>query len=424
MSTGLQPPDIGQMRLYDAVHPALEDGDYHLTVRTDISRDDLPLDPNEPQPFRFTVSGPRFTLPATEVAAVHPPRNAQSTAFGDLLPHVALSRRTLPWERAVDTDDPIPEPTPDLDDPAPPISYPAPWLALLLFIDDPTQSEVQVLSQVPLSTVVDAATLGRLAGATGTEVVDAIEADGALLREIMPSKDEVRLLCHARQVNTLDRELSAGSSDGWFAVVMGNRLPTAGFRHRACLVSIEQRSDLILPDPPSAVSPPPALPARVRLVLLYSWTFTVPSLAVPGLGSFKELMENVDGGVFGADADADPTHSGHVNLDLRDRTGAEQTVWYRGPLAPVAVARDTLGPYHSADQAWRCLATLAPTTSPTRRRSRPGACSPLPTPAWPRSSCAGAARTTTPQPARAWPTPCTRSSPRSKAGPPRASPAA
>jgi hypothetical protein len=57
--------------------------------------------------------------------------------------------------------------------------------------------------------------------------------------------DELRLLTHVRQVNVDDRELSAGDSDGYFAVVMGNRIPRAGGSYVACLVSVEERTDLL-----------------------------------------------------------------------------------------------------------------------------------------------------------------------------------
>jgi hypothetical protein len=45
--------------------------------------------------------------------------------------------------------------------------------------------------------------------------------------------------------------------------------------------------------------------------------------------------------------------TGHVQLQLQDRSGTQETVWYRGPLSPHQLTRDPLGPYHSADQALR-----------------------------------------------------------------------
>ncbi len=45
--------------------------------------------------------------------------------------------------------------------------------------------------------------------------------------------------------------------------------------------------------------------------------------------------------------------SGHVPLRHLSRAGEELTAFYRGPLVPAGVRRDTTGPYHSADQARR-----------------------------------------------------------------------
>jgi hypothetical protein len=45
--------------------------------------------------------------------------------------------------------------------------------------------------------------------------------------------------------------------------------------------------------------------------------------------------------------------SGHVPLEHETREGEHVTAWYRGPLVPAGVARETAGPYHTADQARR-----------------------------------------------------------------------
>ena len=46
----------------------------------------------------FNIEGPRFTLPATDVAGVFPPRNGHG-GFDEAIPQIVISRRTLPWER-------------------------------------------------------------------------------------------------------------------------------------------------------------------------------------------------------------------------------------------------------------------------------------------------------------------------------------
>jgi hypothetical protein len=339
----------GEMRLYDDVRPALPDDLYSLTASTTLSRSDFGVGTVD---AFFSFDGPRFALPATEVVAVHPPRNAQGP-FHEVFPHVVLGRRTLPWERALDSDGVIPAPVRDAPDPEPrPLTGDTPWLALLLFVDDPTRREVTVLPRpVALSSVVtDPAIRARLRLGGADPGVEAIEVDARLLRQLMPSKEEVQLLCHARQVNVDDRELAAGDSDGWFAIVTANRLPTPGLRHRACLVSLEQRSDVVFPAAPQPGEALPA-PGPKRLVLLHTWSFTAAP-ARPGGGSFRELAEALDHGLFGVGT-AGVTDTGHRALTLDDRTGNEQTVWYRGPLVARPVERDPLGPYHSADQARR-----------------------------------------------------------------------
>jgi hypothetical protein len=327
----------GEMRLYDEARPALPDGLYRLTASTTLSRPDFAVGSVDGY---FVLDGPRFALPATEIAAVHPPANAQG-AFDEELPHVVLGRRTLPWERDLDPGHVIP-PAPDPNS-LPPAGVP--WLGLLLFADDPAGSEVTVLPDpVPLSSVItDPQIRGRMGLSGADPAVRAIEADAQLLRKIVPSKDEVRLLSHVRQVNVEDRELAAGDSDGWFAVVAANRLPARGLRHRACLVSLEQRSDVVFPAAlPPGGQPPPSRP--VRLVLLYTWTFTAAP-AQPGSGTFRELAQALTSGLLGPGTPGVPG-SGHRTLALHDRTGADVQ-------AASPTARDPAGPYHGADQALR-----------------------------------------------------------------------
>jgi hypothetical protein len=207
----------------------------------------------------------------------------------------------------------------------------------------------------------------------------------------MPSVDELTVLTHVRQVTVDDRELSAGDSDGWFSIVMSNRIPGEGAKCRACLVSVECRTDLVPTDPPpvftlgnvavevlppvAAVEAQPAaerliaggLPQRApvsrfpvggilirpsaQLVLLHSWLFETTFT-----GTFRELMQGLNVGMFGnVENPGHPaiTDSGHLQLEVDDRAGVEESVWYRGPLVQYQLTRDPLGPYHSADQCRR-----------------------------------------------------------------------
>jgi hypothetical protein len=407
-----QPPAQGHMYLFDSVTPPLEDGSYRLTAGTRVSY------PAGGQDFSqqryFDVVGPRFAVPQAMVAATFPPANAHGSFSGGL-PHIVLSRRTLPWERELDPGHLIPAPAPAVAaaEPEVAVGVPArlPWVALLVF----EEGEYTLLRGIPLAQAVPAGVLARL-GAPAGVTCDAVQASRGLIESILPSAEELELLCHVRWVNVDDRELNAAGGDGYYAVVVASRLPSPGAQCRAILVSLEERSDLVQASPPAvagAEQPPvrrdgqpparhdgdtsrpgapeagaaaardirpspiygltqapvhtfsPIVPLpvqvvaseQVRLVALTSWQFTCE-----GPGTFRELMQNLDVAMLGtiADPGAGPgagspslADTGHLQLQLQDRLGATEPVWYRGPLVPYNLTRDPLGPYHSADQARR-----------------------------------------------------------------------
>lgn len=392
MSQALTPPPAGAMYLFDYVTPPLMPGSYRVEASTRVHASGI----NETlsQTRHFDVVGPRFALSPADVGGVFPPRNARGS-FEGTLPHIAIKRRTFPWERRIAAALPRPAAS------AQPPEYPVPWVALLLFDD----GEYTLLEDLPLENVVPPSVFDALGRPEGIRVT-AVEADTELVRSLMPSIEELQLLTHVRWVNKDDRELSVEGSDGWFSVVMGNRLPVRGAKCRACLVSLEQRPELIPVDAPGSISPPrdgrfPRPPSgvldaemlpddtrrrragdprnvraqivggvidpsnyvvdgeagqlvigpRVRLVVLDSWQFTCE-----GAGTFRHLMENLDVGMIGKpDKTSQPqlTDTGHLRLRLVDRAGVEESVWYRGPLVQYELTRDTQGPYHSADQARR-----------------------------------------------------------------------
>jgi hypothetical protein len=380
MSEPFPPPPKGAMYLFDYARPPLTPDLYRMEVKTDVSFD------GESHPLQddryFEVVGPRFALDPTDVAGVFPPRNGHGP-FMNSLAHIAIKRRTLPWERSLDKGDPIDDPSdgevlPGIDSKP----YPTPWLALLIFEED----EYDLLQNVPLEQVVPASVYARL-GRPANVLCEAVEAEKSLVQAIMPSKQELQLLTHVRWVNVEDRELSVEGSNGWFAVVMTNRIPSPGKKCRACLVSLEERSDLVRRD-----APPSELPdlsglhfdmvqldvggsfrkrsshierldrdnlgrklvigkVMTRLVVLHSWPFTCE-----GDGTFFNLMQGLDVGMLGkVQREGEPavTDTGHLQLALHDRGGTTEPALYRGPLVPFELTRDPLGPYHSADQCRR-----------------------------------------------------------------------
>ena len=378
-------PQPGQMYLFNYMTVPLPPDSYRMHVSTDISFTDL-SHKNESHQLGddkfFDVVGPRFNLAPTEIAGVFPPRNGHGP-FAEVLAQVAIKRRTLPWERSIDKGNPIPDPKDGKGlPPDGPTPYPTPWVALRLF----EEGEYTLLQGQPLESVVGSPAFARL-GSPQNILCDAVETDSDLLQSILPSKEELQLLTHVRWVNIDDRELSVEGSNGYFAIVMSSRLPTPSAKCRVCLVSLEQRTDLVKPDPPAETVPVVQLPidfggniqdiglqfekqttvkeynvpgqgiiyqlapTKVRLVLLHSWQFTCD-----GDGTFFNLMQNLDVGMIGKVAVPNQpalTDTGHIGIELDDRAGTKELALYRGPLVPMQLTRDPLGPYHSADQARR-----------------------------------------------------------------------
>ena len=164
-------------------------------------------------------------------------------------------------------------------------------------------------------------------------------------------------------------------------MLTSNRLPSPNAKCRACVVSLELWPELVAKEPPAitmgsailgVLGHPIIAPAggirdaavqnssviasavrflSTRLVLLYSWQFTVV-----GDNNFRGLMQTIDVGLMGKVATRPPRidrYGPYQGLDLQDRAGAPEQVLYRGPLVPFQLTRDTLGPYHSADQCRR-----------------------------------------------------------------------
>lgn len=224
-------PKVGEMLLHDYILPPLLAGRYRLDVNTEVKIDGA-AQPLENKLAHFDIDAPRFTLAANEVAGVFPPRNGHGP-FDEAIPHLALGRRTLPWERVFAKGKETFE------------SMPTPWMALLMFEEGECAIEVKqkIGDKLPADVV------ARL-GVPNDLLVDTVTASRSLVVDMMPSYAELALLTHVREVNVDDRELSAGDSDGFFAVVMGNRVPQRGRKYRCCLVSIEERTDLVPERPP------------------------------------------------------------------------------------------------------------------------------------------------------------------------------
>jgi hypothetical protein len=232
--------DPGTFVLYDAVRPALDDGDYTLAIQQSITDTSgaTTIPAVTPGSFSFRVTGPRFALPPDQLLSRFPPPDGQGD-YSDRLPQVVLQRRTLPYERQITG-------TPDDQATTPP------WLALIVL----AEGEGQLVTNQPVNT----------SGLPDPEdqdasVCDILRVSRTVVQAVFPTLNDLPWLTHVRQVDVSDTEL-AMDADGWTSVVIANRLPIQGppaapggqpapRNYGAFLVSLEgHANDLPTPPPP------------------------------------------------------------------------------------------------------------------------------------------------------------------------------
>ena len=343
---------IGDIQFYEAIIPPLDDGVY--TVHATQTLTNLPgKDPTiNPVTFEFSVRGPRFKLNPSDTFSVFPP-SSPPTPYEGQIPHVVVSRRTLPWERLL----------------APGQPRSTPWLALLTVSEEDTGGIPKVASGTVRDLIAVAgggkrpATIGGSAlkasdldaGESLDDPCNYVDLPAALFATLAPRLDDVPLLVHARGVNTGNKPIEGIVANGVYSVIVGNRVSHASALNGAFLVSLERFQDLLTGQVPAGI-------LSVRLVVLYSWLFRMG-----GEDPFDTLMSAAHSGLLAVDSPAtteerigaqcirkpmtisppvpgSPTfpddtvsyalQSGYAALshDLRD--GSRAFSWYRGPLIP------------------------------------------------------------------------------------------
>jgi len=388
----------GDMLFFDNYIPRLEDGDYTITVTQKLVGTGDPgfggekhdADRTFTKIQKFTVTGPRFQLDPTDIHREFPPPGSQGV-YDQFMPHVALRKRALPWERDVFQDKGV-----------------TPWVALLVFdtseILDPAVGPAAATGPVkPNPTKATSVTLQSLKTPdpgvvapdvdfdpyekAATTLCRVIDVAPETFRSIVPAQEDLRYLAHGRKVSihhksttvTVEAAGSQTEDDGtqWFSVVIAGRLPKAPAAGEKPAVSIAHLVSLEGLDKyvrKVATDERPVFPdgtSRVRLVSLASWTFT----CLPEAGeSFALLMQGL---VPKKESDRDelllrfpvpklgPSPSeneqfahaaleaGYVAREYATRQGENTFAWYRGPFGPALPARFPAGraPFAVAGQA-------------------------------------------------------------------------
>lgn len=398
-------PVNGTVEFVQHVLPGLDAGAYLLRVTETLSTQATAPSNS----YYFSVRGARFALNPADVFATYPPDQAQGE-FNGTLPHVVLVNRTLPWQRFPTLVQPprfFPDSTHDRDVPS--------WLAVLLFDADDEAAHAGFNAQgrtgkvrelfipqgagsgVGHSGFWEAGSAGPTSpnlqgflddGETPDDPCQLIDVPMSLFWQVAPSVDDLTMMAHVRKVKLISKATQNGVAPGRndlsgvpgtsdFALVLGNRVPKAGVRSFAHLVSLEGLAPFLPVDPASGddgaeitfpmqatgTGGSPVVPIGadgfMRLVSLARWSFT----STGDSSHFEQLVSALapktaatppDYAIgmplpAASGAEAPPAQAarkalamGFTALRHRTRAGGATVSWYRGPLLPAPLTSQLL----------------------------------------------------------------------------------
>jgi hypothetical protein len=201
-----------QITFYDSHKPALQDGDYEVTVKQNLLLKNAKIHEGlKKQTLNFTVTGPKFDLDPSLIDSVYPPVGGKGDYMA-ALPSLVLNRSTLPWERK-------PKKSMTKDESAS-------WLFLLL-VDETEmhmgieKNSIDIHDQFPIS--IEKKERERL-----PSKANYLELDESLLH-LFPLLEELNYLSYVR--------IKKGGEEK--AVLLCNRLPQKGKNSTVYLVSLE-----------------------------------------------------------------------------------------------------------------------------------------------------------------------------------------
>ncbi|MGB8193416.1 MAG: hypothetical protein WCF67_15905 [Chitinophagaceae bacterium] len=351
----------GQIKFLSACPPPLTAGEYAIRAKQTVKIPDEKNKDGKPTEFNknttaFWIGAPRFALNPDDVYSVYPPASGTGSYFYSL-PHIVLNRKTLPWERTID------------GSVAGDGEIKPPWIALLLLDEDEIKEHDITLQNVLLKEIfappqdakkIAAPAIAKepwdndeinksVADEKGAPRYNVIDLPKDLFKDIVPYKEELPYLAHARQVDTGNKEMDINAK-GWFSVIICNRVPEKDKANSAFLVSLEgydrylSKNSVVTED-------------SIRLVVLSHWSFEAKGLdyesLVRKLNDEAGLYRINTGAPVNNAAVQQALHYGYTALNHDFRHGAKSISWYRGPLAPANIAKPPHYTFNSGDGALR-----------------------------------------------------------------------
>ncbi|TGK02624.1 hypothetical protein EHQ53_13465 [Leptospira langatensis] len=318
-------PDDRTVEFIQYHRPDLKSGDYTLEFQHQI---DLGFGDKESfsETKTFSVRGERFKISDEEIVACFPPDGSFGD-FSNCLPHIVISKATLPWERSAGTE-----------------TSGTPWLGLILL--DSSEFGQIVAETTPIGNL----SIPLESGDSSSDTCRTLSLNKTFLDSMLPTESEINRLTHIRLVETTDKVNTTQDGKGEFAVVVGNRLGKAGSASAVHLISLEGYYDPSMKDRYT-----PDSNGNIKIVVLKSWSFFAESEQF----TFKHLITNLDRNpstvrlpdLLGSSSVAqNKINAGYVPFPHHLRQGDKTVSWYRSPLVPYSTPSTTSFPVSTSDE--------------------------------------------------------------------------
>lgn len=304
------------MKLANQYLPPLADGEYEMKIAQSVEVE-YP-DPEQPQKtlikqdqFQekrpFLVLSRAFTVSQSDVFSVYPQENGAGD-FSNELPFLVSSVKTLPWIYENEG---------------------APWLALIVLQEGEATGEQdmtigQLLQREDTSAFFPDTAILDACMEADTDPCHVLDLERSLFRSIIPTKAEMKLLCHAKYTDLSDTEEEVSRLDGYFSVILGNRFLPEG-KVTMHLISLRGYPDRDSPVYDSC--------ARVRLVSLYRWTVFCQS---EERSAFQDVIRQTSCSAVRGGRNHVLSRRGVCALKHYTRAGDEIGSLYHSPLIPYA----------------------------------------------------------------------------------------
>jgi hypothetical protein len=297
-----------EFKIIDYAYPGIETGEYTVSGNLSVTAPEMETFTDSEA---FTITSKVFTSDPDDIFSVYP-ADGQTGAFGDVLPHINLRLKTMPWEYENYADS---EKTKRI-----------PCLAYILLTDDEyTSKQIRVgdlFNQndkdvyFPAKSYFGSVTADREDG-----LCTVLDLSKSVYDNIMPSKSDLPFLAHVKLLNLSATEDKITALDGYFATVIANRFPADG-ENCAHLVRVCGYEGAAFENAKT-----------IRLVSVFSMRFTsTHTVPIPFGRLTKGLSENC--GAVGFDGKNENERLAYSSKRHITRTGEETQSLYRSPLVP------------------------------------------------------------------------------------------